>query len=41
MAGAGKLSDDAGGKLVSNDVMAYARKLGAVASKVEGRIVFK
>ena len=41
MAGAGKLSDDAGGKLVSNDVMAYARKLGTVASKVEGRIVFK
>lgn len=41
MAGAQKLSDDTGGKLVANDVMAYARKLGAVAAKVEGRIVLK
>ena len=41
MLGGGKVSDDAGGKLVANDVMAYARKLGTVDAKVEGRIVFR
>ena len=41
MAGAQKLSDDAGGKLVANDVMVYARRLGTVAARVEGRLVFK
>ena len=41
MAGAQKLSDDTGAKLVANDVMAYARKLGTVAVKVEGRIVLQ
>ena len=41
MAGTQKLSDDTGGKLVANDVMAYARKLGTVAVKVEDRIILK
>ena len=41
IAGGHVLSDDEGGKLVANDVMAYARKLGTVAVKVEGRITLR
>ena len=41
MLGGGKVGDDAGGKLVANDVMAYARKLGRLDIKVEGRLLFK
>lgn len=32
---------DSGGALMANDVMVYARKLGAIDAKVEGRVVVK
>ena len=31
-------TEDSGDKLVANDVMAYARKLGTIDAKVEGRL---
>lgn len=34
-------TDDTGDRLIANDVMVYARKLGAIAAKVEGRMVFR
>ena len=34
-------SEDSGDRLVANDVMAYARKLGVIDSGVEGRIVLR
>lgn len=36
-----KITDDSGGALVANDVMAYARKVGTIDAKPEGRIVRK
>ncbi len=32
---------DTGGRLMANDVMVHARKLGAIDAKIEGRIVLK
>jgi hypothetical protein len=32
---------DSGGPLMASDVMSYARKLGSINAKVEGRIVAK
>ncbi|PSC07074.1 bifunctional metallophosphatase/5'-nucleotidase [Alsobacter soli] len=32
---------DSGGSLVANDVMVYARKLGSIDAKVEGRVVIR
>jgi 2',3'-cyclic-nucleotide 2'-phosphodiesterase (5'-nucleotidase family) len=34
-------TDDSGDKLVANDVMAYARKIGTISSAIEGRITFR
>ena len=34
-------TEDSGDRLVANDVMVYARKLGSINAKVEGRIVLK
>lgn len=34
-------TEDSGDKLVANDVMVYARKLGTLSIAVEGRIVFR
>ncbi len=34
-------TEDYGDRLVANDVMAYARKLGEVSSRIEGRIIFR
>lgn len=36
-----KITDDSGGAFVSNDVMAYARKIGTIDAKPEGRITLK
>jgi 2',3'-cyclic-nucleotide 2'-phosphodiesterase (5'-nucleotidase family) len=34
-------TDDSGDRLVANDVMAYARKLGTITSEIEGRITLR
>ena len=34
-------TDDTGERLIANDVMVYARKLGKIEAKVEGRLVFR
>ena len=34
-------TEDYGDRLVANDVMAYARKLGEVSARVEGRIILR
>ena len=34
-------TEDYGDRLAANDVMAYARKLGQVSARVEGRIIFR
>ena len=39
LAGKSAATVDSGGKLLANDVMVYARKLGTVNAKVEGRVV--
>ena len=39
LAGKTSATVDSGGKLLANDVMVYARKLGTVNAKVEGRVV--
>ena len=41
LAGQTKPTVDSGGPLMASDVMAYARKLGTINAKVEGRIIAK
>jgi 2',3'-cyclic-nucleotide 2'-phosphodiesterase (5'-nucleotidase family) len=41
LAGQTKPTVDSGGPLMASDVMAYARKLGTIKAKVEGRIIAK
>ena len=36
-----KATDDSGNQLMANDVMAYARHLGKIDLKIEGRITFQ
>ena len=31
-------TEDSGARLLANDVMAYARKLGTIDAKIEGRL---